>query len=1109
VSDKNEKTGGKNLTDDLLEGFDDAFDDELDQALERSQDVDPLGTSAEPSGFVDQGSSEKTEFFQKDADKTEFFAKENVNERTQVVMTNDDNASLDLEPDSSVEQPQDSVSMKVPTEDLLSLVEEESSVLEVQTEDPLAIESTRNAKLPPRVPTEDLAGLVPDEAFGEGRTEHIEIKTEDLSSMIDSDLLEPSIPSKKNQNVNASDLSSLIEQQINSEEEGKTEDFSSMIQSNIVEPRSENINPLDLVSAHPEKKFPDPPRVVSKSSSRKELSKAPDPIPAAEDSLSYSKSEASKTVRMITKKQKIMMGAGIGVGALVIVGGLGYFFMKPKVVETVVTTEAPAQPAQPIKVIESEELLRELEEKYQQAQQYFITDRFQSYTEATNKLEEILSTYPNHKKANARLAEAILLKFDGYLDSERKNRMYQLIEKAESLDANSVETLRAKARLLMFEGKLSDATVRVQQALSVGVNDYESIQTQGEILFESKNYKNALISFSQAMKLQPNAVRSKYFYYLTKAEQGAFKEAEIGFANLSADMNTHPKSNIEKFAMSMRKGSLDKAKTDLENYLNEKDKDLSPSEAAQGWKIIADIHLKQSNTQGAVEALEKAVSKMALNHQFTYQLGNLYFQQKNFDKASQHYSTSVTLDPENISYLTQLGISLRQQGRLKEAEEQLKKVTTKAPKDFEGLYQYAYTKYKLGYADEVVTQLNLNIKENPQFLQGKVLLGIIQMEKNDFKSSLENFQQVLKLSKDRKVTQMATIAMGDFYMMQEQWNKARIYYAQANSKEPNSYDIHFALAKIDIHLGSVTEAQNHLHQMQKINPASVEAKVLQGGILVKQNNYDKAIEVYRDVLKSKEDDYQTRIELAKVFIEEEKYSDAMGELLMAYKYNADYFNTYLYIGIAARGIGDLAESERNLQKAIQLLPKFFKAHYELGVTFLRKDDVKRGEESMKAALAINPTYMPALTGMGDYFYGSSSFAEASVYYQKALEAQPGEPELMLKLGKTYHEMASEKKASALFQKIIQLNPKSSSIFYELGVLFEENTDIPQALRMYQKSIALDRKNPKPHYQLGFLYKELGQNAKAVASFRTFLALNPSTIEKADIEDQIQKLSGKK
>lgn len=1125
MSDKKDKTGSKNLTDDLLEGFDDSFDSELDHAFESAGDDDPLKTSTEP--FIDQGSVEKTEMFQKDAEKTEVVSKKSGSgEKTEVVyksapdktefepinqgagentqLFGEDEPSLELDsPSSSPAEPtRGAHELHVPTEDLSSLFDTELN-MEGKTEDPTSFEATRADA--PRVKTEDLSSLISsDSKTGEGRTEMFEGRTEDLSSMIDSDLLEPSAPSHDLKGATTSDLASLIQEEIHSDQEGKTEALSSMISSDVIEPGSHNVNPDDFV---PPKKMPEPPKLSpsQRSSPRKNITNSPEPISAGDNSASFMKSEQSKTVRMITKKQKIMMGAAVGVGLIVIAGG-AFVFMKSSVPSVPVVDNAAPAASQPEKVVESEELLRELDEKCSQASQYFITDRFQSYTEATNRLEEILATFPGHKKANSRLAEAILLKFDGYLDGERKNRVYQLLEKAESVDPNTVETLRAKARMLMVEGKLSDASVRIQQAISLAPTDADSIQTQGEIFLASKEVKSALASFAKAMELDTKSVRAKYYYYVAKTQLGALKEAKEGFSLLTTDMNAHPKSNIEKIAISIREGAADKAKTELEQYLTDKDKDLSPYEAAKGWKIISDIQLKKGNTQGAVDALEKAVSKMALNHEFAFELGNLYFKQKNFQKSSAHYSTAVTLDPENVSYLLQLGISLRQQGRLKEAEEQLKKVTTKAPKDFEGLYQYAYTKYKLGFADEVIAQLELNLKENPSFLQGKILLGEIQVEKNDFKNSLVNFQQAMSASKDKNVTKLALLALGNYYLKQELWAKAKPFYTQANQKDPENYDIHFALARIDIALGQINDAQEHLHQMQKINPESVEAKILQAGILVQQGNHDKAIDVYREVLKTKESDYETRIALAKVFMEKEKYSEALNELGQAYKYNADYYYTYYYMGIANRGLGDLAESERNLLKAIQLMPKFYKSHYELGKTYLRKEDVKKGEEEMKLSLSIEPSFLPAVTAMGDYYYDHSAYAQAVTYYEDALKKQPNQSEIMLKQAKALHEMGNDKKAIGIFQKILQLRPTSSSIYFELGVLYEENNDMAQALRMYQKSISLNSKDPRPYYQLGFLYKELKQNAKATNAFKTFLALNPNAIEKVDIEDQIQKLS---
>jgi hypothetical protein len=93
-------------------------------------------------------------------------------------------------------------------------------------------------------------------------------RTEDLSSMIDSDLLEPSAPSHDLKGATTSDLASLIQEEIHSDQEGKTEALSSMISSDVIEPGSHNVNPDDFV---PPKKMPEPPKLftVAKKFSKK------------------------------------------------------------------------------------------------------------------------------------------------------------------------------------------------------------------------------------------------------------------------------------------------------------------------------------------------------------------------------------------------------------------------------------------------------------------------------------------------------------------------------------------------------------------------------------------------------------------------------------------------------------------------------------------------------------------------------------------------------------------------------------------------------------------------------------------------------------------------
>lgn len=1086
-----------NPGDDLLEGFDDAFDGGIDQA-DQGNFVDAAIHVDEKTEFYDKEDvAESSPKIPKVVEKTEVVFKDDMEsssdeQKTQIEIKDDSQAEINS---PGFEPTRNAVLPKIPTEDLASLFEEQAESGEGNTEDAITFDSTKNE--PTRVPTEDLSSLMEQSIEIAGN----ESRTENFSSEVhDSDLMgrsgpvsKPAEPKKKDGGVFTSDFSSLIEEEI-SGKHGQTEDLSSLIQSDAIEGVTDDEAPSTKpLAMAPKPITPGPPKKNVGKDANAAFENSISPMEAEED---------SKTIRVKTTRQKIMIG-GIIAGLVAIVGGGAFVFLKSKK-----TAEPAAITATPEKVVDSQELLKELEEKYHQSNQYFISDRYQNYSEGVSKLEEIINIYPNHQKANARLAEAILLKFDGYLDSDRKNRVYQLLEKAENVDANSVETLRAKARLLMVEGKYKDAVVRIQQALNQSADEPFALQTFGEIQLAGGDEKAAQESFARVMQLQPDLVRPQYYYFLTKEKLGDLAGAKQGMTKLSSDTSTHAKSSIERFAIEMKAGDVGNAKEGLQQFLKTKETELGPSEAAKGWKLVSAAELKSSNIPGAIEALEKSVFKMPLDAEAAYQLGQLYFRQNNFEKSSQHYSTAVTLDPEKSEYLLQLGISLREQGRLKEAEENLKKLTTKEPKNFEALYQHAYTKYKLGFVDDVIIQLQDDLKENPGFLQGKILLGDILLEKNDLSNALKNFQDALSASKDRKITTMALISLGNYHLRQELWSKAKDYYLRANEKDSDNYNIHKALAKIDMQLGNIPDAQNHLQKMEKISPGNVDVKILEGNLLVRKKEYDKAIESFKSVIEKRDNDYETRVELAKVYLEKERYADALQELLVAYRFNADYFYTYYYMGIAHRGLNDLTESERNLVKAISLMPKYYKAHYELGVTYLKRDDIKKGAEELGKALALQPGYTPALVDLGDYYYERNVFTTANKYYSQALLQQPKDTSLLLKQAKTYHEINNDKKAIELFKKILTIRPNSAETHYELGILFEENNNFGPALQSYQRSAALNPKNPKPFYQLGFLYRAIGQNSKAVQAFRTYLQLSPDSAEKEDIEDQIRKLTAK-
>ncbi|MFC1822035.1 tetratricopeptide repeat protein [Thermodesulfobacteriota bacterium] len=73
------------------------------------------------------------------------------------------------------------------------------------------------------------------------------------------------------------------------------------------------------------------------------------------------------------------------------------------------------------------------------------------------------------------------------------------------------------------------------------------------------------------------------------------------------------------------------------------------------------------NTSARIFQLERMTSKNPNDVEAWIELGNLYFDNKKYDKAIGAYNKSLELNPDNANVITDLGVMYRRSGRPKEA----------------------------------------------------------------------------------------------------------------------------------------------------------------------------------------------------------------------------------------------------------------------------------------------------------------------------------------------------------------------------------------------------------------------------------------------------------
>ncbi|MGO8815380.1 MAG: sulfatase-like hydrolase/transferase [Terriglobia bacterium] len=140
------------------------------------------------------------------------------------------------------------------------------------------------------------------------------------------------------------------------------------------------------------------------------------------------------------------------------------------------------------------------------------------------------------------------------------------------------------------------------------------------------------------------------------------------------------------------------------------------------------------------------------------------------------------------------------------------------PKDRFGefeLYQSAFVEFTEGHSAAALPKLQSILTSDPKNTLARYHLGDCYLQLKRPQDALREWDTVLKLDPQYAP---AAEAIGQYWMTQGDYAKARRRFQQVLALTPESYTGHFQLALADEHLGLLPEAREHLETACKIAP---------------------------------------------------------------------------------------------------------------------------------------------------------------------------------------------------------------------------------------------------------------------------------------------------
>lgn len=437
----------------------------------------------------------------------------------------------------------------------------------------------------------------------------------------------------------------------------------------------------------------------------------------------------------------------------------------------------------------------------------------------------------------------------------------------------------------------------------------------------------------------------------------------------------------------------------------------------------------------AVNAMEKLL-EVYPDHAVTHNdLGVLYLNQGENEKALVHYEKAVEYQPENITFLKNLAdfyyVKMEQ---VEQALGLYVRVLEQAPRDLETLMIAGHICVSLYKFEDAGTFYEMVLKHDPANVEARDNLNQLKNVEKQPKSDQtpdEVYQKVNGLlEKDMKSEALVELErlieahpdhavahndLGVLYYEQGDKEKALLHYEQAVTLQPGSATFQKNLADfLFVDAGNVKKAlEIYVGQMEK-NPKDVETLMTTGHMCLALFRFDDAAVFYQKV-----------IEL------EPWNEEARGHL--------DQMNQWVGEDIHEKGVEDIykialsrfsddkaLEAAAILKALLKKHPDFALAHNDLGVLYYNAGDMEEALTHYETAARLNPENITFQKNLADLYHMGFGRVEAALkIYVNILAAHPEDIETLMTTAYICLSLGKKEDAKVFFKRILEIDPEHS------------------------------------------------------------------------------------
>lgn len=496
--------------------------------------------------------------------------------------------------------------------------------------------------------------------------------------------------------------------------------------------------------------------------------------------------------------------------------------------------------------------------------------------------------------------------------------------------------------------------------------------------------------------------------------------------------------------------------------------------------------------------------------QTNYLLIISYIKQKQFDKAEDKIDQLLVETPDDIKLLNLKALTEQLKGNSEKAIAQYQAIIKKDKENipaYMGLARISALESNWQAAENYFKQV---IQINPDALKAYLGLAAIAEKQNKPEVTEQYFLDAIEQSKNNIPSQLTVAGLlSQWYQSKQQPEKILSLAEKLDKQHPNNNTIRSFLARSQLlnkqneraerTLKSIitfdkkdvqhrlllakilSQDSNRIHEAlvlldesQAIQPENQSLYTLKAGLLIRQENYEEAINVAKTM--------------------QEKFPDATtGRLLEADIYRAQKQNEkalIIYQEVYNKGI-DIQETDK----------KVFSAIVDMLLALNQQD---KAIILLTERVTKTPDESDNLFKLASLHHEKQQLEQAEIYYQRILEKKPDHVISLNNLAWIKSD-SDIKEAVRLAQSAHEQAPASAAIMDTYGYFLARDSQYSKGLELLKQAAIGIPEDKDIQYHLAFTYEKMGQHDKALEILEKIVPSEQTFSEQKKAELLYQKI----